>query len=218
MFESILSNEIAIKELVLCLGTSITLGIVISIVYKYTTNCRKSFQITLMILPTLIQSIIIMSNGNIGTSVAILGAFSLIRFRSLPGTSKEITAIFFCMTIGVGIGLGLITYSVLLTFIILAIMITLKIFKFGEYSNKILKIVIPEDLDYQKEFEEIFNKYLKKYELRKIKTINLGSLFELTYSVDLNSTENMKEFINELRVKNNNLKIVLREELETGEL
>lgn len=218
MFNSILSNGLTITNFTICIATSLILGFVIAIVYKMTNHCSKSFLLTLIILPTLIQSIIIMSNGNIGTSVAILGAFSLIRFRSLPGTSKEITAIFFCMTVGVGIGLGLIIHSILLTLIVIGLMLIFNKIKVGNENNKILKIVIPEDVEYQKEFKEIFDKYLKYYEFKKIQTINLGSLFEITYNIKLIDIINLKEFIDELRIKNNNLKIVLKDELELGEL
>ena len=219
MFESVLSNGITMNGLMICTVTSLILGVLISLVYKYTTNCRKNFLITLLILPLLIQSIIVMSNGNIGISVAILGAFSLIRFRSIPGTSKEITAIFFCMTIGVGIGLGLILYTVMLTIIVLLIMIVLNKIKYGnDNSNKILKVTIPEDLDYQEEFKEVFSKYLKSYELERVKTVNLGSLYELTFSVILKDKIDIKEFIDDLRIRNNNLKIILRNTLETGDL
>ena len=218
MFNSILSSGLTITNFTICVVTSLILGLVIALVYNMTNHCSKSFLITLLILPMLIQSIIIMSNGNIGTSVAILGAFSLIRFRSLPGTSKEITAIFFCMTVGVGIGLGLILHSILLTLIVIVLMLIFNKVNFGNENNKILKIVIPEDLDYQEEFEEIFNKYLKYYELKKIQTINLGSLLEITYNIKLKDIINLKEFIDEIRIKNNNLKIVFKDELETGEL
>ena len=164
--------------------------------------------------------VIIMVNGNLGTSVAIVGAFSLVRFRSLPGTSKEILSVFFAMTIGLATGMGHIFFASLITVIVsLVIFIFSKIKLFDVDSNtKILKILVPENLDYTDMFDEIFNKYVKEYKLQLVKTMNMGSLFELHYVITLKSNINEKKFIDELRVRNGNLKIMLSHELDGSEM
>ena len=161
-----------------------------------------------------------MVNGNLGTSVAILGAFSLVRFRSLPGTSKEILSVFFAMTIGLITGMGHLLFAFIVT-IIGCIMIILlsKISVFERNKQeKILKIVIPENLDYTNVFDDVFAKYTKKVELEQVKTINMGSLFELKYNLLLNKDINEKNFIDDLRIKNGNLKIILTHPLEESDL
>ena len=166
---------------------------------------------TLVILPVLVTVVITLVNGNLGTSVAVLGAFSLIRFRSIPGNSKEILDVFFAMAIGLAVGTGYIAFAVIFTLLTSILSYGLYKMKFGENNieDRILKILIPEDLDYNGVFDEIFNSYLDKYELTQIKTVNMGSIFELTYLVNLKSGVNEKELIDKIRIRNGNLKIGL---------
>lgn len=157
-----------------------------------------------------------MVNGNLGTSVAILGAFSLVRFRSIPGTSKEILSVIFSMTIGLATGMGHVLFATIMTLIIsLAIIIFSKIDIFSlNREEKLLKIVIPENMDYTTMFDEIFAKYTKETHLDHVKTTNMGSLFELTYRIILNKGINEKEFIDDLRIRNGNLKVMLSHEIK----
>ena len=158
-------------------------------------------------------------NGNLGISVAILGAFSLVRFRSIPGNLREIAAIFFAMTIGLIIGTCYIAFGIITTFFIGILLFVLAKTNFGcpKKQERTLKIIIPEDLDYTNVFDDIFKKYTNNIILEKIKTTNMGSLYELTYKIELKDISE-KEFIDELRCKNGNLKIILSRELENGEL
>ena len=181
---------------------------------------NKNFVITLTILPMLITLVILLVNGNLGTSVAIVGAFSLVRFRSLPGNSREIMFIFFDMAIGLAVGTGYVGYAAIFTIVVGLITLLLTKVNFGalESKDKILTIVIPEDLDYNDLFDDDFKEYLSHYQLIKAKTINMGSMFELTYEVTLKNKINEKEFIDKLRVKNGNLKICLSHPMLEGDL
>ena len=220
MFNSVIeSTGLTFTSTLICSISAIILGILIALVHLKTTKCSKNFIITLSVLPILVSVVMMMVNGNLGTSIAILGAFSLIRFRSMPGNSKEIVSVFFAMAIGLSIGMGQIFFAVLITFMIGLLLIILNYIKFGEdmKNDKILDITIPEDLDYDNVFEDIFTKYLQKYELIKIKTTNLGSLYELKYSISLNKDVKLQDFIDELRVRNGNLKISIHKDIE-GEM
>ena len=199
---------------------AIVLGLVIALIHTKTTKHTKNLTITLAILPLLVQIVIMLVNGNLGTSVAILGAFSLIRFRSLPGNSREIASVFFAMVVGLALGTGFIYLAILLTFIVCLLLIILSHSKLGETNSqdRILKIMLAEDNDYTEVFNDIFNKYTTKIELLKVKTVNMGSIFQIDYSLKLKKGINEKEFIDELRVKNGNLKIILSKQTPEEEL
>lgn len=218
MLKSILDGSI--MSIVLCLISSLAFGFVVSIVYKYTSKYSKNFLITISLLPLIICSVIIMVNGNLGTSVAVLGAFSLIRFRSMPGNSKEILVVFLSMSIGLATGMGQLAFASILTLLSLFAMVIYS--KMGMFERnrkeKLLKVIIPENLDYENVFDEILMKYTSKFSLNEVKTINMGSLFELTYNIILKSDVSEKKMLDEIRVKNGNLKIILSHPLVEGEL
>ena len=222
MLESILTNQtqLSILNLLICSSASIILGIIVALVHMYKSKYTKNFIITLALLPILVQSVILMVNGNLGTSIAIVGAFSLVRFRSLPGTSKEILSVFFAMAIGLATGMGQIAFAIIITLLVSLTQILLTKLKFGNVNEKlkILKINIPDNLDYTEVFDDIFKKYLTDYTISKVKTVNLGSLFEITYTITLKNDINEKEFLDELRLRNSNLKIILTHPLEDSEL
>lgn len=222
MLESILKSttQLSINSLLLCSIVSIILGIIISLVHQYTSRYTKNFLITLAVLPILVQSIILMVNGNLGTSIAIVGAFSLVRFRSIPGNSKEIISVFFAMTVGLATGMGQVIFATIITILVSFVLIVLSKTSFGNRKEnlKILKITLPDDLNYTEVFNDIFDKYTERYTLEKVKTVNLGSLFEITYILDLKKDINEKKFIDELRCKNGNLKIILTHPIEEHEL
>lgn len=164
---------------------------------------------TLAILPAVVAVVILMVNGNIGAGVAVAGAFSLVRFRSAPGTAREIGAIFAAMSMGLIMGMGYIGYSALFTVLIgLAMLLYAKLAS-GDRKDlhKVLKITIPENLNYSDVFDDIFKKYTKSYKLNQVKTSNMGSLFKLSYEIYLNDSSLEKEFIDNLRTRNGNLEI-----------
>lgn len=211
MFDSILEESITMKAALICTAVSLVLGLAVAFAYKFKSSYTKSFLITLTLLPVIVQVVIMMVNGNVGTGVAVLGAFSLIRFRSVPGNSKDICIIFLAMAIGLATGMGYLAFAALFTVITCAVFTVLKVSRFGDEkgtTEKTLKVTIPEDMDYTKGFDEVFSKYTTKSSLEKVKTSNMGSLYELTYTVNLKAASMEKQFIDDLRCINSNLPIV----------
>lgn len=194
-------------------GAAIVLGLALAITHMKTSQTTKGFLITLATLPLLVMAVMIMINGNLGTSIAILGAFSLIRFRSLQGRAKDLLAIFFAMMIGLACGMGHILFGAVITIIAIIAILLFSYTHFLEPDRheRVLKVVIPEDLDYEEVFADVFKKYTSRSHLVKMKTINMGSLYKLTYDVKLKHNVKEKEFLDEIRVKNCNLKVLLSE-------
>lgn len=213
MFTSILSSvegSMTAVGALSCTGVSIVLGLFIALIYMSNGKYTKSFVMTLVLLPPLVQLVIMMVNGNLGTSVAVLGTFSLVRFRSVAGSSKEIACIFFAMAIGLATGMGFLTFAVMMVVVIGLAFILLEKTKFGEpkANEKDLKISIAENLDYTEIFEDIFKIYTKKCKLERVKTTNLGSMYELDYHIVLKDAAKEKEMIDAIRCRNGNLTIV----------
>lgn len=221
MLESIYSGTVDIQGCLIGLVTAMILGMIISLTHKFTTKTTSNFLLTLIVLPVLVQAVIFLINGNLGTAFAVAGAFSLVRFRSMQGNSKEIVSIFWAMTVGLGVGMGYITYSILVTLIVaIIIMISCKLTnKVQDCYERKLKIIIPENLDYEEIFNEVLFKYTKKAELRKVKTTNMGSMYELIYIVSMKNNVKEKAFLDEIRCRNGNLLVMLeRRELSEIEL
>lgn len=222
MFTSILESTggLTIGGAIICTVASIILGLTIAYIYMGQGRCSKNFAITLVTLPVLVQVVIMMVNGNLGTGVAILGAFGLVRFRSVPGTSKEICCVFFAMAVGLATGMGFITFAVMITVVISLLLLILSKTTFGETKSlRLLKITIPESLDYTEAFNDIFERYAKEVTLNRVKTTNLGSLFELNYDIVLKDDKQEKALIDELRCRNGNLTIVCsRPQMEKEQL
>lgn len=213
MFQSILTNassSLTIQSALICTLASLTLGLLVGYIYSHTEHCSKNFTTSLVLLPILVQMVIMMVNGNLGTSVAVLGTFGLVRFRSTPGTSKEIVFIFLAMAIGLSTGMGYVTFAIFVTFITLAIYFILTITNFAETKSetKELKITIPENLDYNEIFDDVFKTYVKKVSFDKVRTVNMGSMYELKYTITLKDISKEKEMIDTIRCRNGNLQVV----------
>ncbi len=192
------------------LSASLILGIAISLFYMYKSSYNKQFVVTLTLLPAVVGAVISIVNGNLGTGVAVMGAFSLVRFRSIPGTAKDIGYIFFAMAVGLAAGMGYIPYAVVFTVIVgLASLVLFKT-KFGEQkqNKKQLKITIPENLDYTGLFDDLFDEYTNSNNLIRVKTTNMGSLFQLSFEIELKENKSEKEFLDKIRVRNGNLDII----------
>lgn len=221
MFTSIFETTatLSIIDALICMIASLTLGLVVALTHIMTKKYSKNFIIVLVLLPLLVQVVIMMVNGNLGTSIAIMGAFGLIRFRSIQATSRELLSVFFAMAIGLSIGMGHITFAVAFTLITSITILILSKIKFGETKKKqSLKILIPEDLDYTEVFEDIFKNYTTEHEITKVKTTNLGSMYEITYDIIVKENKE-KKLIDELRTRNGNLNIILNhQKIENGEL
>ena len=197
--------------MMLAIGVSLLLGLVIAKVYQFKTVYSKSFVMSLALLPTLIAIVIFLVNGSLGAGVAVMGAFSLIRFRSAPGGAKELVSIFLVMTIGIAIGMGYLVFATVFTLIMSLVMLLLEVVNFGQmkHSMRQLTVVIPESLDYESIFDDIFNKAANHVELANVKTSDMGSLFKLKYIIQLNGRMTEKELIDALRTRNGNLEIAI---------
>ncbi len=213
IFDSATTSVISASDFLLCLGISLLAGLIMAFSYMYKTRYTKSFVITLALLPAVVCVVIMMVNGNVGTGVAVAGAFSLVRFRSVPGTAKEICILFLAMGAGLIAGMGYLAYTLLFTIILSAVFVLYNSLNLGSKKNaelyKTLRIVIPEDLDYSGVFEDLFSEYTKSYELTQVKTTNMGSMFRLTYDIILKNPQREKEFIDKLRCRNGNLEITV---------
>jgi len=207
--DSSLQSTITITNFIACIGISLILGLFLAITYTYKTKYSKSFVVTMAVLPAVVCMVIMMVNGNLGTGVAVAGAFSLVRFRSIPGTAKEIGAIFIAMATGLATGMGYLGYAILFALVLGLISILYTKIPLGEKQDtaRTMRITIPEDLNYSTIFNEIFDKYTTCNELTNVKTTNMGSLFKLTYNFNLLNADSEKAFIDDLRLRNGNLEI-----------
>ena len=223
LFDTDLTAVISVADFMLCLGVSLVLGLVMAFAYMYRTRYTKSFVITLTLLPAVVCVVIMLVNGNVGTGVAVAGAFSLVRFRSVPGTAKEICTLFLAMGAGLIAGMGYLGFAVLFTLVMCGVFVLYNRLDFGTKKNsetfKILTVTIPEDLDYSGIFDDIFWEYTRAYDLVRVKSSNMGSMFKLTYHVELRDVTREKEMLDCLRCRNGNLEItVSRQETAGAEL
>lgn len=210
MLNSIIQSTITIQDFLICTAGSILLGLLSALLCKYKNQTTQSFLITIAMLPAIVQMIIMLVNGNIGAGVAVAGAFGLVRFRSAQGSAREITAIFMAMALGLATGMGYLVLAFLFFLIMACYQIIMCKVSFGEESDlcRDLRITIPEDLDYEGIFDDIFEKYTKTAKLETVKTSNLGTLYELRYAITLKGDSVPKAFIDEIRIRNGNLNIV----------
>ena len=210
MLDSIIGTELTLSAFLICTAVSLVLGIGLALVSRFRARSSQSFAVTLAVLPMAVQVVILLVNGNIGAGVAVAGAFSLVRFRSAPGTAREITALFLAMAIGLACGMGYVGLAVLTFVIASAVLMALTALNFGAApaQERVLKITIPEDLDYDGLFDDLLDQYTTAHSLVKVKTSNMGTLYELEYRVTLRSDSVPKAFLDALRCRNGNLNIV----------
>ena len=213
IFSSIFADTTAaftFSQFLACTAASLILGLLIAVVYMYKSDCSKSFAVTLVLMPVIVQMVIMLVNGNLGTGVAVAGAFSLVRFRSAPGSAKEISSIFLAMAVGLATGMGFLGTAAVFTIVVEAVWFVLVQTGFGEKKEeeKVLRITIPESLDYTSVFDDIFAQYLSKCELVQVKTTNMGSLFKLEYRITFRAEGEEKKMIDQLRCRNGNLEIL----------
>ena len=223
LFDTEYTAVISLTDFLLCLGAALILGLAMALAYMFRTRYTKSFVITLALLPAVVCVVIMMVNGNIGAGVAVAGAFSLVRFRSVPGTAKEICTLFLAMGTGLILGMGYVGFAALFTLIMCIVFVVYNRLDLGEKKNaatyKTLTLTIPEDLNYSDIFDEIFDEYTSSHELVRVKTTNMGSMFRLTYNIALRDPAREKDMIDALRIRNGNLEIsVSRQDTSVAEL
>lgn len=218
-FASILPiGEIDILTFLKCLGGSLACGVLTALAAAHRTRTTRSFLASLVLLPMIVATVIIMVNGSIGTGVAVMGAFSLIRFRSVPGKARDIVAIFLAMTAGLTCATGYIAFALVFSVIVGVIMVVLAYIPMGEERGMDLHITIPESLRYANEFDDLFKQFTKSHRLLRAKTTNMGSLYKLSYRVEMKNAKQSQEFIDALRCRNGNLEIALCEITEGNEV
>lgn len=220
MLNSITAAGMTIPGFVCCILIAIALGIGTALVFSFKTRHSASMALTLSIMPAAIALVIMLVNGNIGAGVAVAGAFTLVRFRSLPGTAREIAAIFVDMAAGLACGMGYVYLAVIFFVIISALVLLLTVTGFGDKSENTrqLKITIPENLDYNDLFNDLFEKYTDSYSLERVRTTNMGTLYELQYDVVMKDLTECKAFMDEIRCRNGNLNITLGRDAERESL
>lgn len=223
LFDTSMTQVIAVSDFLLCVGCALVIGLMLAMLYSYRTRYTKSFVATLALLPAVVCVVIMMVNGNVGTGVAVAGTFSLVRFRSVPGTAREIGALFLAMGTGLVVGMGYLAYAFLFAAVLGLATVLYSRWDLGSSKKaalyKTLHITIPEDLDYSGVFDGLLRQYASEYELVQVKTTNMGSLFRLTYQLTLRSPEVEKQLIDQLRCRNGNLEITLsRQETAPAEL
>lgn len=206
----ITGTEITTSAFFICIAVSLLLGLGTAGLGMYKSTYSQSFVITLAVLPAMVQIIIMMVNGNIGAGVAVAGTFSLVRFRSAPGTAKEIVLVFLATAIGLATGMGHVAVAVVFFAVIAAFLLLLTAGGFGADAadERLLKITIPENLDYDGLFDDLLLKYTRTFELERVKTTNMGTLYELCYRIVLRDEHSTRDFLDDLRTRNGNLNIV----------
>ena len=213
LFDTEYTAVIGVTDFLLCVGFALALGVILALTYMFRNRYTKSFVVTLALLPAVVCVVIMMVNGNVGTGVAVAGAFSLVRFRSAPGSARDICMLFLAMGAGLIAGMGYLAFALLFTVILCLAFLLYNYLDLGTKKNaaihKTLTVTIPEDLDYTGVFADIFDKYTTACELVRVKTVNMGSMFRLTYDLSLTDAAKEKEMIDALRERNGNLEIAV---------
>ena len=209
LFSPIFSGTFTISSYLICTATSLVLGAIIAFASGFRSRQSKSFLLALFLLPAIVQTVIMLVNGSVGTAVAVMGAFSLVRFRSAPGSAKEIVSIFLAMAAGLATAVGYVALAAIFVIIICLVIICANFVNIKKKDDlfRELRITIPESLNYAHEFDDLFDKYTKESKLLNVKTTNIGSLYKLIYKIRLNKEDDIQDFINDLRCRNGNLEI-----------
>ena len=216
MLNSIIGTELTLSTFFICTAVSLALGIGLALVGMYRAHSTQSFAITIAVLPMAVQLVIMLVNGDLGVGVAVAGAFGLVRFRSAPGTAREIAVLFSAMAIGLATGMGFVWLAAIFFTVLALTLLLLTKLRFGQRgpSERVLKVTIPETLDYDGLFDDLFEKYTRAHTLTRVKTTNMGTLYELEYRITLRGEQIPKEFLDALRCRNGNLNIVCGRETE----
>ena len=211
MMNSLLSGSLNLPTLLMLFGAAVVLGFLTALVFRVRNRVSQSFMLSLALLPMLVAAIIMLVNGSIGTGIAVAGAFALIRFRSVPGTAREIPAILSCMAIGLALGMGYLGVAVIVFALVAAVTLALTLSGFGlpAAARRQLRITIPENLDYSTLFDDVFAAHGVQAELTRIKTTAMGTLFDLTYEVTLPGSVVPHALLDDLRARNGNLSITI---------
>lgn len=211
-FLTVSTVDTSLFSFVVCTAASLLFGALVALLHMYKNSYSKNFILTLVILPVIVQAVIMLVNGNLGTGVAVLGAFSLIRFRSAEGNSREITSLFLAMSIGLATGLGCIGVAGLLLLAVGAAIFLVQTLPFqGKKENaRLLTVFVPQNMDYEKVFDDVLADYTKSARLIKVNNGGADTLCELQYLIYLKTNKNIKAFLDDLCRLNGELPVSLR--------
>ena len=209
MFNSIITVPITLTQFVICIITALVLGVLASVVFTLKNSHSGSLAMSIALLPAVVAVVIMLVNGNVGAGLAVAGTFALVRFRSVQGSAREITGLFFAVSLGLACGMGYVALAVVFFVMFSTALLLLTAVHFGESGGaRQLKITIPENLEYEGLFDDLFEKYTTSHELVRVRTTNMGTLYELTYNINLKDRNISKKFVDELRCRNGNLNII----------
>ena len=217
IFNSVLSGSFSVGIFLLCLLTAGICGAIAALTLAREQTSSRSFLISLVVLPIIVTTVIVMVNGNVGTGIAVAGAFSLVRFRSAAGKARDISAIFLVMTAGLACAAGYLAIALLFTLIASGVILLLSRVPMSCERYRQLHITVPESLHFADAFDDLFTQYTKSWKLTKAKTSNMGSLYKLDYKIELRDPSTVQEFLDALRCRNGNLEIALLNATEEGE-
>ncbi|MCI9450147.1 MAG: DUF4956 domain-containing protein [Clostridiales bacterium] len=217
LFSSVTESGVTLTAYIICTLTAFICGIVAAAVSSFRQKVSRSFILALVLLPPITQTVIIMVNGNIGTGVAVMGAFSLVRFRSAAGKASEIASIFSVMTAGLACAAGYIWVALLFTAMMCAAVLIFKLICGKKKSRSDLRVTVPEALSFSDAFDDLFEKYTRFHSLESVKTSNMGSLYKLLYKIEMKNKNDIKIFLDELRCRNGNLEISVCDAVEESE-
>lgn len=217
MFSSILTNGLTVQNYLICTACAFLCGVIAALAVSFRARISKSFLISIIILPAIVETVIIMVNGSVGTGIAVAGAFSLVRFRSIPGKAKEIAALFLSMTAGLSCAIGFVSIALLFTVLASLVIVIVTLIPIATEREMDLRITVPESLNYTDAFDDIFQAYTKRYRLAQVRTTNMGSLYRLDYKITLKDSKQSREMIDELRCRNGNLEIRICEAADRTE-
>lgn len=211
LFNSVITNTATPKSFLICSAVSLVLGCLLALAHGFKGRATTSFSVTVALIPLIVQTIIMLVNGNLGTGIAVAGAFSLVRFRSVPGSAKEILSIFMAMTAGLATGVGYVGIAAIFTIVSILMLIIYEKLQLGSLQKRYreMKITVPESLNYTEAFNDIFEKYTVNVTLKNVKTTSMGSLFKLNYDIRFKNGVNERDFIDEMRTRNGNLEIMI---------
>lgn len=217
IFSSILTGSFSVGTYLLCLLFAGICGVIAALALRRDSGVSRSFLISLVVLPIIVTTVILMVNGNVGTGIAVAGAFSLVRFRSAAGKARDISAIFLVMTAGLACAAGYLGIALLFTVIASAVIALLSRVPMRCERCTELHITVPESLHFADAFDDLFAQYTKTWKLVKAKTSNMGSLYKLDYRIEMKDTAALQEFLDALRCRNGNLEIAFLNATEGGE-
>ena len=211
LFQPIYSEEVTLTVYLICFGVALVCGALIALTASFRSRLSRSFVLSIFLIPAVVQTVIMLVNGSIGTGLAVMSAFSLIRFRSAPGSAKEIVAIFAAMAAGLAAATGYIFLAILFAVFIGIILLLAALIRLPEKDDlqRELRITVPESLNYAHEFDDLFAQYTSEHKLTMVKTTNMGSLYKLVYFIRLKNEDEVQRFVDDLRCRNGNLEIAV---------